>query len=53
VLENEQKALAERLASGEVYAKERQRIPELQARLQSVEAELLQALERWELLASR
>ncbi|HEY6511386.1 MAG TPA: ATP-binding cassette domain-containing protein [Burkholderiaceae bacterium] len=53
VLETEQKALAERLSSGEVYAKERERVPELQARLQSIEAELLQALERWELLASR
>jgi hypothetical protein len=28
-------------------------VPELQARHQSVETELLQALERWELLASR
>jgi ATP-binding cassette subfamily F protein uup len=53
VLETEQKALAQRLASGEVYIKERQLVPALQARLQSVEAELLQALERWELLASR
>ena len=53
VLEAEQKALAERLASGELYVKERQLVPALQARLQSIEAELLQALERWELLASR
>jgi ATP-binding cassette subfamily F protein uup len=53
VLENEQKAITEQLASGELYAKERQRVPALQARLQSIEAELLQALERWELLASR
>ena len=53
VLEAEQKALAEQLASGELYAKERQRVPALQARLQSIETELLQALERWELLASR
>jgi ATP-binding cassette subfamily F protein uup len=53
VLEAEQKALAERLASGELYAKERQLVPALQARHQSIEAELLQALERWELLASR
>ena len=53
VLEAEQKALAERLVSGELYVKERQLVPALQARLQSVEAELLQALERWESLASR
>ena len=53
LLEAEQKALAERLASGELYVKERQRVPALQARHQSIEAELLQALERWELLASR
>jgi ATP-binding cassette subfamily F protein uup len=53
VLEKEQKALAGQLASGELYAKERQRVPALQARLQSIEAELLQALERWESLASR
>jgi ATP-binding cassette subfamily F protein uup len=53
VLEAEQKALAQRLASGEVYAKEPQLVPALQARHQSIEAELLQALERWEALASR
>jgi ATP-binding cassette subfamily F protein uup len=53
VLEKEQKALAGQLASGELYVKERQRVPALQARLQSIEAELLQALERWESLASR
>jgi ATP-binding cassette subfamily F protein uup len=52
-LEIEQKELSKLLASGELYAKERQRVPALQARLQSIEAELLQALERWELLASR
>jgi ATP-binding cassette subfamily F protein uup len=52
-LEVEQKALVERLSSGDLYVKERQRVPELQVRLQSVEAELLQALERWEALASR
>src|SRR5262245_22083323 len=52
-LEAEQKALAERLASGELYVKEREQVPALQARFESIEAELLQALERWELLASR
>jgi ABC transport system ATP-binding/permease protein len=53
VLEAEQKALEERLASSDLYTKERQLVPALQARHQSIEAELLQALERWELLASR
>jgi len=53
LLEAEQKALAERLASSDLYTKERQLVPALQARHQSIEAELLQALERWELLASR
>ncbi|HET7525974.1 MAG TPA: ATP-binding cassette domain-containing protein [Burkholderiaceae bacterium] len=52
-LEAEQKTLAQRLASGELYAKEPERVPALQARFESIEAELLQALERWELLASR
>jgi ATP-binding cassette subfamily F protein uup len=52
-LEVEHKALVERLSSGELYTKERQRVPELQARLQAVEVELHQALERWEVLASR
>ena len=52
-LETEQKELSQLLASGELYAKERQRVLALQARLQSIEGELLQALERWESLASR
>ena len=52
-LETEQKELSQLLASGELYARERQRVPALQARLQSIEGELLQALERWESLASR
>jgi ATP-binding cassette subfamily F protein uup len=52
-LEAEQKTLAQRLASGELYVKERQLVPALQARMQAVEAELRQALERWEMLASR
>jgi ATP-binding cassette subfamily F protein uup len=52
-LEAEQKALAESLADGEVYAKEPQRIAPMQARHAAIEAELLAALERWELLAAR
>jgi ATP-binding cassette subfamily F protein uup len=52
-LEAEQRAIAERLSGGELYAKEPQLVPVLQARHESIEAELMQALERWELLASR
>jgi ATP-binding cassette subfamily F protein uup len=52
-LEAEQKALAECLSSGALYANEPQRVPALQARFESIEAELMQALERWEALASR
>ncbi|HEX6722309.1 MAG TPA: ABC transporter ATP-binding protein, partial [Burkholderiaceae bacterium] len=52
-LEVEQRALEERLASSALYVEEPQRVPELRARHQSIEAELLQALERWEVLASR
>ena len=52
-LEAEQKALAERLASSELYVSEPQRVPALQARHDDIEAELLQSLERWEALSSR
>ncbi|MFO1328251.1 MAG: ATP-binding cassette domain-containing protein [Rubrivivax sp.] len=52
-LEAEQKALAERLASSELYVTEPLRVPELQARHEAIEAELMEALERWEALASR
>jgi ATP-binding cassette subfamily F protein uup len=52
-LEAEQKALHERLASAELYVNEPQRVPELQARNDAIEGELMAALERWELLASR
>ncbi|MCZ2291237.1 MAG: ATP-binding cassette domain-containing protein [Burkholderiales bacterium] len=52
-LEAEQRELAERLASAELYVNEPQRVPELQARHEAIEAELMQALERWEALASR
>ncbi|MFT3818847.1 MAG: ATP-binding cassette domain-containing protein [Rubrivivax sp.] len=52
-LEAEQRQLAERLASSELYVNEPQRVPELQARHEAIEAELMVALERWEALASR
>ena len=52
-LEAEQKSLAEQLASADLYLKEPQRVPALQARHEAIETELLEALERWELLGSR
>jgi len=52
-LEAEQKALADRLASSELYAREPEHVPALHARFEAIEAELMQALERWEALASR
>jgi ATP-binding cassette subfamily F protein uup len=52
-LEAEQAALAERLASPELYAKEPQQVPLLQARHAAIDDELLAALERWEVLGAR
>jgi ATP-binding cassette subfamily F protein uup len=52
-LEAEQKALQERLASNDLYTREPQAVPALQARHEAIEAELMQALERWETLAAR
>jgi ATP-binding cassette subfamily F protein uup len=52
-LEAEQKALQERLASNDLYTCEPQAVPALQARHEAIEAELMQALERWEALAAR
>ncbi|MBX3638794.1 MAG: ATP-binding cassette domain-containing protein, partial [Rubrivivax sp.] len=51
-LEAEQQAIAERLASSELYVNEPHRVAELQARHDAIEGELMQALERWELLGS-
>ena len=53
VLEAEQAALAARLADPALYAKDLQAVPALQARHADIDAELLQALERWELLGAR
>jgi ABC transport system ATP-binding/permease protein len=52
-LELEQKTVGERLADPALYSAEPQRLSELQARYQQIEAELLAALERWETLDSR
>ena len=52
-LEAEQKTLAERLASADLYIDEPHRVAELQARHETIDAELMTALERWERLAVR
>jgi ATP-binding cassette subfamily F protein uup len=52
-LEAEQKALQAELADPATYARDAQSVPALHARHEALEAELLQALERWEALASR
>jgi ABC transport system ATP-binding/permease protein len=52
-LEAEQKEIGNLLASTTLYTDEPQRIPSLQARFESIESELMQALERWEGLGSR
>jgi len=50
-LEAEQKLIAERLASTDLYAKEPQAVPALQARYDEIDEALLLALERWEALS--
>ena len=52
-LEAEQVRVAAELASADLYAKEPHRVPVLQARHDSIETELLTALERWETLGAR
>ncbi|MFN8793870.1 MAG: ATP-binding cassette domain-containing protein, partial [Betaproteobacteria bacterium] len=52
-LEAEQKALQAQLADPATYARDAQAVPALHARHEALEAELMQALERWETLASR
>ena len=52
-LETEQAAIANELAGAEIYTHEPQRVPELQARHDTIEADLLAALERWETLGAR
>ncbi len=52
-LELEQKEIGERLASSELYVGEPHRVGELQQRFAQIEAELMAALERWDVLGSR
>ena len=51
-LEAEQRALAERLADSEIYQGDPALLVQAQDRYAQIEAELAEALERWELLAS-
>ena len=52
-LEAEQKTLFERLASASLYTEAPHLVAAMQARHDQIEAELTQALERWETLAAR
>jgi len=52
-LEAEQKALQAQLADPATYTRDPQGVPALHARHEALELELLEALERWEALASR
>jgi ATP-binding cassette subfamily F protein uup len=52
-LEAEQAQIAARLASNELYTQAPQQVAALNARHGAIEAELLAALERWELLGSK
>ncbi len=52
-LEAEQKAIAERLASADLYTREPQAVAALQARYAQIDDELMAALERWEALGAR
>jgi len=52
-LEREQKALAEVLSDVALYTSDPPRIAQAQARHAAIDAELLEALERWEALGSK
>ncbi len=52
-LETEQKTIAEALAGSDIYTREPQRVPLLQARHAAIDEELMLALERWEALGAR
>ena len=52
-LEAEQKVIGEQLASGDFYREQPERVAELRGRYDTIESELMQALERWEALGAR
>ncbi len=51
-LEAEQKTLGEQLADPEIYKREPQRLPAMQARFEAIDTELMTLLERWEALGA-
>ncbi|NMM08170.1 MAG: hypothetical protein HHJ18_18395, partial [Polaromonas sp.] len=51
-LEAQQKAIAQELFDGSLYASNARRAAELTARNTSIEEDLMQALQRWENLAA-
>ena len=52
-LEAEQARIAAQLASADLYQREPQQVPVLQARHEAIEIELMEALETWERLGAR
>ena len=52
-LEAEQKALGELLAGTAIYSGDAQVLTQTQARFSQIENELMEALERWEILSNR
>ena len=52
-LEAEQREVNERLASADLYSKGPQNVASLRARHEALETELMDALERWEILGAR
>ncbi len=52
-LEAEQKVLGAELAGTELYTRTPERIASVQTRYEAIEMELLELLERWELLGAR
>ncbi|MBX3621526.1 MAG: ATP-binding cassette domain-containing protein [Rhizobacter sp.] len=52
-LETEQKTLGEQLSGTAIYSGDPQVLAQTQARFSQIETELMEALERWELLGSR
>jgi ATP-binding cassette subfamily F protein uup len=52
-LETEQKALSTQLADPDIYKRDPQQVPVMQARFEAIDEELMALLERWEALSQR
>jgi ATP-binding cassette subfamily F protein uup len=52
-LEAEQKSISERLAEPDLYSKHADQVPELNRRFAEIDAQLLQCLEKWEVIEAR